>query len=535
MIPPREMIRVCRKFPKLMRLVDSTGKKLNGTETLLTTLVVRRLFSKILAPDEKNVGVLFPTSVYGAIVNAALAVDGRVSVNLNYTFSQETMNYCIKKAGIKHVLATSRLLERFPDLKLDAEVLILEDLVPKISVLDKLCGWIETNLLPTPILEWELGLTSIKPDDPIAIIFTSGSTGIPKGVQISHNNISANVAGFVDRIKIDENDRLLGILPMFHAFGFATNIWIALATSLSGIYHFNPLEPKKVGEMVRKYKANVMASTATFQRNYLRRCSKEDFQTMKTVVCGAEKVPLDLIEAWEKKFGSQLVEGYGTTELSPVVATNVDRTRRADYADWNRTGSVGRPLFNIQVRVVDLETGEVLAPNQSGMLQVKGPSVMLGYFDEPKKTAQVIKDGWYTTGDVAKIDEDGFIWITGRESRMSKIGGEMVPHILIEDMISRIINEAVNPNFTPESEDDGVQVAVTGLPDEKKGEKIVVLHKQIPITPEEICKKMHAFGIPNLWIPLATNFKQVEHIPLLGTGKLDLREVKEMAQKVFQD
>ncbi len=526
MIPARKMLRACRKYPHLLKLADSTGKELNGIDTLVNTLVIRRLLRKILAPSEQNVGLLFPTSVYGVIVNAALTMDRRVAVNLNYTFNVDTINYCIQKAEIKHVITTKRLLERFPDLKIDAEVVVLEDHVKEVSLFDKLSGWFEARFMPLPLLEWSLGLKKVQQDDPIAIIFTSGSTGTPKGVCLSHRNLASNTEGFEKHLLLTENDRLLGILPFFHSFGYATNIWIVLVGPYGGVFHFNPLDPKKVGEMARKYAPSLFPSTATFQRNYLRRCPKEDFEKVTTVVCGAEKVPLNLMEAWKEKFGHTLTEGYGTTELSPVVSANIDETRRSDYADWFRIGTVGRPLPGVQVRVVDLENGSILPPNTPGMLQVKGDNVMLGYFREPEKTAEVLKDGWYTTGDVAKVDPDGFIWITGRESRMSKIGGEMVPHILIEEMIDRLVR-------SNEQEDDGVLVAVTGLPDDKKGEKIVVLHRPLPISPEEICKKLQAEGLPNLWIPLPQNFHLVDHIPVLGTGKLDLRGVKEMA-KTFE-
>ena len=528
LLPPRQMIRTCRNHPYMLKLADSTGKELNGIDTLVNTMVVRRLLRKILAPSEQQVGLLFPGSVYGMIVNAAITMDRRVAVNLNYTFSNDTLNYCIKKAEIKHIITTKRFLERFPDLKLDAELVVLEDRVKQVSLFDKLCGWFEAKIMPLPILEWKLGLTKIRQDDPIAIIFTSGSTGTPKGVCLSHRNIAANTEGFKEHLRLVENDRILGILPFFHSFGYATNIWIILVGPYGGILHFNPLDPKKVGEMARKYAPSILTSTATFQRNYLRRCPKEDFEKVTTVICGAEKVSLNLMEAWQEKFGNMLVEGYGTTELSPVVSTNIDNTRRSDYADWLRPGTVGRPLPNVQVRVVDLDDGSVLPPNTSGMLQVKGDNVMLGYYKEPEKTAEVLKDGWYTTGDVAKVDEDGFIWITGRESRMSKIGGEMVPHILIEEMIDRIVRAEL-----PDEEEGGVLVAVVGLPDEKKGEKVVVLHRPLPISPDEICKKMQVEGLPNLWIPLPQHFHPVESIPILGTGKLDLRGIKETA-KQFQ-
>ncbi|MGL6196569.1 MAG: AMP-binding protein [Thermoguttaceae bacterium] len=538
-IPQREMLRVFRKYPLTKKYADSTGKELTSNDAFIAILVVRRLINRLLSKDEKNVGLLFPTSVYGVIINAALALDKRVAVNLNYTFGQEALNFCVQKAEIKHIFTTKRLLERFPNLKLDANIIVLEDVVKQITVFDKISGWIDARITPLPVLEWKLGLNSLKPEDPLTIIFTSGSTGQPKGVVISNENLSSNVAGFHAHLLLTPEDKVYGILPLFHAFGLSTTVWITLMRSVGGVYHFNPLDPKKVGEVARKYRPTIMPSTATFQRSYLRRCPKEDFDFIKTVICGAEKLPGDLTDAWEEKFGHRISEGYGATELSPVVSTNIDKYRRKDYEKWRREGSVGRPFYNMQTRVVDLDTGEVLPPDTPGMLQIKGPNVMLGYFKDPEKTAQVIKDGWYTTGDVARVDADGFIWITGRESRMSKIGGEMVPHILVEDIISRIVNEATQSDATQtaqeidDSQPAGVQFAVSGVADEKKGEKLVVLYTQLPLSPEDICKKIQADGLPNHWIPNPQNFRQVPLIPVLGTGKLDLRRVKELAVQEF--
>jgi acyl-[acyl-carrier-protein]-phospholipid O-acyltransferase/long-chain-fatty-acid--[acyl-carrier-protein] ligase len=238
-------------------------------------------------------------------------------------------------------------------------------------------------------------------------------------------------------------------------------------------------------------------------------------------------LPGDLIDAWDAKFGIRPAEGYGTTELSPVVSANVPITRRADSQNWLREGTIGRPLANVQARIVHLETGEVLPIETPGMLQIKGPSVMKGYYKDPEKTEKVLKDGWYTTGDVAKIDADGFIMIVGRESRISKIGGEMVPHILVEGEITKIISTQRS-----DISDGETVVAVSSVSDERRGERLIVLYRHLPVPPEEVCKWLQQAGLPNLWIPAPRDFFQVESIPILGTGKLDLRSAKELAEKV---
>ncbi len=532
--PIRQMMRACRRWKNTLKFADSTGVEMTGGKIFLAALIFRRVFHRLLGNKEQNVGVLMPTTVYGALANLGLAMDRRTSVNLNYTFGIDTINYCIKQADIKHIITSRRVLEqeKFRNAKFDAEMIVMEDLPKKINWLDKLTGVIDAYVTPIAPLEWVLRLTTIKPDDIITIFFTSGSTGTPKGAMITQRGIAANVAGFGERLALTGEDVVLeGSLPLFHSFGYTTTLWLPAMTGVKVVYHFNPLEPKKIGEIVRKYGCNAMPTTPTFLRSYLRRPA-EDFATLKIVICGAEKLPGDLIDAWEAKFGSRPAEGYGTTELSPVVATNCPASRRADYQSLLREGTIGKPLLNVEVRVTDTETGEVLPPDMPGMLEVKGPSVMAGYYKDPQKTAEVLQDGWYKTGDIASIDTDGFIRITGRQSRISKIGGEMVPHILIEEEIEKILaGAAVSEGQDEEAADSTVRVAVSAVPEPRKGERIIILHRELPVTPEEICRKLHEAGLPNLWIPSPHDFYPVDAIPLLGTGKLDLRAVKEMAEK----
>jgi acyl-[acyl-carrier-protein]-phospholipid O-acyltransferase/long-chain-fatty-acid--[acyl-carrier-protein] ligase len=295
------------------------------------------------------------------------------------------------------------------------------------------------------------------------------------------------------------------------------------------VFHFTPLEPKKIGEIARKYPVTFMPSTPTFLRNFLRYCPKEDFEHLPAVVCGAEKMPIDLIEAWEEKYGVRPTEGFGATELSPVMATNIPESRVSDnFHLYRKDGSIGRPLGNIIVKVIDLETGEDLPPNGIGMIVAKGPTVMKGYYKQPDKTAEVVKNGWYSTGDVGKVDEDGFIWVTGRESRISKIGGEMIPHILIEEEITKILLENENTH----SESTEPIVAVTALPHLTRGEQIIVLYKDAKVNPKNLIDRMIAQGVPRIWIPRAEGFIKVDSIPVLGTGKLDLAAIKRMAEEI---
>ncbi|MGL4595847.1 MAG: AMP-binding protein [Thermoguttaceae bacterium] len=537
--PIRQMMRSCRKGKNEWKLADSTGVKMTPGRVFAATIIFRRLIRKILGSHEQNVGVLMPTSVYGILANLALALDRRTTVNLNYTFHRDTINYCIKKAEVEHVVTSRRVLDRFPDLKLDAKFIVMEELGKKMSILDKIIGLVDGYITPVRLLEWVLRVDQIKPDDILTIIFTSGSTGTPKGAMLTQNCIAENVDAFIKHLNLQDSDILLGSLPLFHSFGYTTTLWLPTTSQVKCAYHFNPLEPKKIGEMAKEYKCTAMPSTPTFCRGYLRR-PKEEFDKMPTIICGAEKLPVDLIDSWEAKFGFRPAEGYGTTELSPVVATNVPKGRRPDYQDWLREGTIGRPLANLEVRVTDPETGAVLPSNTPGMFEVKGPSVMSGYYNDSEKTAEVLKNGWYTTGDIAQIDEDGFIKITGRLSRISKIGGEMVPHILVEEEIEKILSQSTqaasetsNQNNIPNQEESAlIRIAVSAIPDDKKGERLIILHKNLPISPEEICKSLHKVGLPNLWIPSHHDFYEVASIPLLGTGKLDLQGVKDLTKQV---
>jgi acyl-[acyl-carrier-protein]-phospholipid O-acyltransferase / long-chain-fatty-acid--[acyl-carrier-protein] ligase len=520
---PRAFLRQCRKQMFVKKVVDSTGVEMTGGSLLMRTLIFRRLLLKnVLAPDERFVGLLVPPSAGGVLANAALTIAGRVPVNLNYTVTSDTLNYCIAQCGIRHVVTSRRFMERF-DFKLNAELVYLEDLRERVSLADKLVAAADTYLLPSAVLERWLGLHKLQFDDLMTIIYTSGSTGQPKGVMLSIGNVGSNSAGIEDILQLGAHDTVCGILPLFHSMGFTVGLWSVLGTGVRGAYHFSPLDPKVIGKLCHDHHVTIMVTTPTFLRSYMRRCTPEEFATMNLVVTGAEKLPTDLLEAFEERFNVRPMEGYGTTELAPIVSVNVPPNRAVGGAtDQARIGTVGQPLPGVQARSVDLDNGNVLGIGETGMLQIKGPNVMLGYYKQPEKTAKVLRDGWYTTGDMAFVDAEGFIHITGRLSRFSKIGGEMVPHIRIEELLQGILAEP---------DDERVVVAVTSVPDARKGERLIVLYLPAEKTPDELTKGLSAEGLPNLWIPSADSFFEVPQIPLLGTGKLDLQAVRELAEE----
>jgi acyl-[acyl-carrier-protein]-phospholipid O-acyltransferase / long-chain-fatty-acid--[acyl-carrier-protein] ligase len=422
------------------------------------------------------------------------------------------------------VLTSRRMLDKF-NFHIDAEFTALEDLSKKATAFDKIISGISAWLEPVFSLERRLGLNRVKPDDLLTVIFTSGSTGRPKGVMLTQENIGSNVAAIDDIICLRENDVLLGVLPFFHSFGYTTTLWTVLTMPPKGVYHFTPLEAREVGKLAQKHGATILIATPTFVRAYQRRCDAENFKTMEVVFAGAEKLTAELADAFQAKFKVRPMEGYGATELSPVVCGNIPPGRgRTRKLEGVKEGTVGRPLPGISAKVIDLDTGRDLGPNRTGMLLITGPNVMKGYYGRPDLTAEVVRDGWYVTGDVAEIDADGFIRITGRVSRFSKIGGEMVPHIRVEEAINRLLH----------IDEDELRAVVTAVPDAKRGERIVVLHTELPLAPESICRKLPETGLPLLWVPSPEDFRRVESIPVLGTGKLDLKRVKDLAAELFR-
>jgi acyl-[acyl-carrier-protein]-phospholipid O-acyltransferase / long-chain-fatty-acid--[acyl-carrier-protein] ligase len=565
-ILPRKFLRMCRRRMWRPKVADSTGAELTGADLLMRTLILRRLLRReVLAHDEQNVGLLLPPSVAAVVANAAMAIDCRVAVNLNYTMTSEVTNDCIAQCGIRHVLTSRRVMERF-DLKLNAELVYLEDFKDRATRGDKLAAAAMTWMMPVRWLERRLGLTKLREDDLLTIIFTSGSTGRPKGVMLTNRNVGANIWAIDQVLRLADDDVLLGILPVFHSFGYTTTMWTVLTLAPKGIYHHNPLEAREVGKLARRHGATIMIATPTFVRSYLRRCEPQDFALLDVVFTGAEKLSPDVAAAFEQRFGVRPVEGYGATELSPVVSANLPPSRAADSKhEGVKEGTVGIPLPGVAVKVVDLETGEDLGPSKSGMLLVAGPAVMKGYYNRPDLTAEVIRDErekgditeigrlggaegkdrketgkatcggsrhvgdacfsrWYITGDVAVIDDDGFITITGRISRFSKLAGEMVPHIRVEEAIGKVLGLG----------EDDLKLVVTSVPDHKKGERLVVLYTELQQTPEEICRSLATGGLPALWVPSPDSFRRVTAIPVLGTGKLDLKRVKDLATAEFE-
>lgn len=396
---------------------------------------------------------------------------------------------------------------------------MLEKLAENPRTAEKIAALLMSWLLPARLLERALGRDKrAQLDDLATIIFSSGSTGDPKGVMLSHYNIASNIEQVGQTFMLDRHDRVLGILPFFHSFGFMATLWMPAMLGVGAVYHPSPLDARAIGALVQQYRVTLMVATPTFIQAYSRRCSPEDFGSLEFVLVGAEKLPERVAQAFEDAFGIKPLEGYGCTECSPVVAVNTKDFRAAGFRQVGaKRGRIGHPVPGVSVRIVSPETGEPTPLGQPGLLLVRGPNIMLGYLGRPEKTAEVLVHGWYNTGDIASQDEDGFLTIADRLSRFSKIGGEMVPHLKIEDKLHELA-DAAEQTF-----------AVTAVPDEKKGERIVVLHTLSDERLKPVLERFAASELPALWKPRPQQFLRVEALPYLGTGKLNLRKMKEIA------
>lgn len=474
---------------------------------------------------DPHIGIWLPTGLGSALANVAIALLRRCSVNLNYTAGTAAVHSAIRQAGLRWIITARRFLDRCPlTVPEGVNLLLLEEILASVTTRQRLRHFLAALLLPGKLLERRHGLQRLRPDDLLTLVFSSGSTGEPKGVMLTHRNVAANVLAAIQTIEIQRQDRLCGVLPFFHSFGYTVCLWAPLAAGCRAVYYPDPRAAQEVGTLVRQEQATILLSTATFLRFYLRRCEPDDFRTIRILICGAEKLPVSLQKEFEDKFGVRPLEGYGCTELSPVVSTNLhDRIVGDDVQIRNRPGTVGQPIVGVAVRICTTdEQRRPLPAGSEGLLCVKGPNVMAGYLHQPQRTAEAVRDGWYCTGDIGRIDADGFIAITGRLSRFAKIGGEMVPLERLDEELHDIL-EARGERF----------LAVAAVPDSRRGERIVILYlAQVAERLDMTLSVLRQRGLPTLWIPDRRDCYLVDSMPVLGSGKLDLQRLNELALRL---
>lgn len=515
----RSFIQTARLHPFRFAMSDVRVSRMNFSSALTRFVFLARRLMPAWQGQEM-VGVLLPPSIAGALVNLSALAMGKVPVNLNYTASSETLASCAAQCGIQTVVTSKAFLEKV-NLVVPGKTVFLEELAGNPRGLEKLTALLIAWVLPSRLIERMVGRkTTGALDDVATVIFSSGSTGNPKGVMLTHYNIISNIQQMGQTFAFHKSDRILGILPFFHSFGFTATIMVPTALGVGVVYHPNPLDAQAIGELVENHKVTFLLATPTFLQAYMRRIDAERFGSLQFVMAGAEKLPERVAVAFEDKYGIRPLEGYGCTECAPVVTVNTHDFRAAGFRQVGaKRGKIGHPLPGLSVKIVDPDTSQPLAVGQSGLLLVKGPNVMKGYLANPGKTAEVLHDGWYNTGDIASLDEDGFLQITDRLSRFSKIGGEMVPHIKVEEKLHELVG-ATEQVF-----------AVAGVPDERKGEQLVVLSTLPETVIKECLSRLPQSGLPNLWIPRQNRFFHVDSFPYLGSGKLDSRRVNELARQ----
>lgn len=514
-IVPVRFLKTAKRLWFRFAMVDTLGRQLNFGGALVGAVMLSRWFKRE-RPDEKMVGVLLPASVGAALVNMGLMLAGKTPVNLNFTIGAEAMAAAIRQCEIKTVVTAKPFLAKAKLADVPGS-LFIEEVLPKFSKMEQALTYLKTFLLPTP---WLVAVAAPKlrnVDDLCTVMFSSGSTGEPKGVMLSHHNIVSNLEAIAQILWVQRDDRIMGVLPFFHSFGFTGTLCLPLCVGIGAVYHANPLDAKTIGGLIKKYQATILISTPTFCQAYHRVCAPEDLKSLRHVVVGAERLRPDFAVAFKDKFGLDIMEGYGSTEMGPVVSVNVPNVLEGpDMQMGHKPGTVGHPVPGVAAKVVDPETGAALKEGEEGLLLLKGPGRMVGYLANPAKTEEVLRDGWYVTGDIAVLDEDGFIRITDRLSRFSKIGGEMVPHLKIEEAMLRI--PGVNA------------VCVTAIPDPAKGERLVAFYvADESMAPEIVSKGLSETDLPKIWIPKAADIHRIEELPVLGTGKTDLKQLKRMA------
>ena len=494
-------------------LVDAGmgGRRIQAGALLGAGLALaRRLKQEV---SESRVGILLPPGAGGAIANLGCVLAGKTPVNLNFTSGRAAAESAVRQAGLKTVITAKAMEEKvgehFPrtERKLDLAVVLKKE--KPVAVLWSLLGL----LLPARWLAMLARVPKEGGEKEAGLLFTSGSTGEPKGVVLTHRNILSNLRQIEGALGDLNIGSLLGCLPLFHSFGFTVTLWWPLTGGPRVVTYPSPLDPHALGEVISKHGVELLVTTPTFLRTLMRRAGKEKLGGLRMVVTGAEKLPASLREEFAEKIGVKVYEGYGMTEASPVVSVNVPGAERA--------GSVGKPVAEMEVRTVDEISRQGLPAGEAGMLEFRGPNIFPGYLGRPDVSEKVLQDGWYHSADYGRVDQDGFLFIEGRRARFSKIGGEMVPHGVVEEALTQWCKQKDH------GAEGVLEVMVTAVEDERKGESLVVLHA-VDLDPSEAEKALREAGLPNLWIP--KKFKRVEKIPLLASGKLDLAAARKMAQ-----
>jgi acyl-[acyl-carrier-protein]-phospholipid O-acyltransferase/long-chain-fatty-acid--[acyl-carrier-protein] ligase len=453
-----------------------------------------------LPADSARVGVLLPNVNALPITLLALWSLGKVPAVLNYTTGSVVMLTCAQLAGLKHVITSRAFLERArlnadPLLKAGIELIFLEDLRAGIRGADRLTALVRSHFKLEP------SATSPKAGDTAVILFTSGSEGVPKGVELSHANILANIRQLLAITDLTDADRVFNCLPLFHSFGLSVGTLLPLVRGMYLFLYPSPLHYRVVPTVFYDRDCTVFLSTNTFLNGYARKANSYDFRSLRYLFAAAEKLQEATAQTWSQQYGVRILEGYGATECAPALCVTTPLAPRH--------GSVGRLLPGIEHRLEPVE-----GVTDGGRLFVRGPNVMKGYLNAEADEQFRALGGWYDTGDIVSVDEDGYVFIRGRMKRFAKVSGEMVSLTAVEDALAGAF-----PQYGLRC-----QVAIVTRPDEHKGELLIAVSNEPKLQLAEIREAIKAKGLSNLCVP--RELKTVKEIPKLGTGKVNHRELQ---------
>ena len=494
----------------------ANGFRLSNFSLLVRSILLSRKILRLDRGENGYVGVLLPNCTAAATTLMSVLFADRTPAVINYSAGAQVALESARRAGVKTIFTSRKFLEK---LKWEPtiEMVFLEDVAKIITSPQKFLAILAALFVPGRLLVRNLMPASVyNLHHQAVLLFSSGTTGIPKAVMLTHRNINCDLWAFLRMIPLYSSDKFAGNLPLFHAFGYSLLFALPAQTGIPVCYVMNPLSAAEVVKSIADFKITLLTATPTFLQRYLHKVTGNELESLRLVVTGAEKLRPELAEKFRAATGKEVTEGYGCTELSPIVTVNFSNSIYEMGVKSGKPGSIGCALPGIHVRIVDPETGVELGPGEPGRMQVRGGIVMKGYLNAPEQTARVIQNGYYDTGDIALLDSDGYVYITGRASRFSKIGGEMVPHEAIEDAIAKL------------RKSEGREVAVTGKSDSRRGERLVVFYTPDDLDIGAIIESLRE-ELPNLWVPKSDDFVHVAELPLLGSGKLDIRKLNEMA------
>ena len=511
-------VRGLKRRPFATAVIDGLDHSALSRSKLLGAAVALSRYLRKEFPDER-IAIILPASKGSVVANLGVTLADKVPVDLNFTIGRAANESCCKRANLRVAISATQFMERLKDFPWPERVLKLDELMPRMKR-QIIFWWMMSILVPARLLLRILKIPKEGGHREAVLLFTSGSTGEPKGAVMSHRNVVGNVSQFRQLLDATKDDAILASLPFFHTFGSTVTLWYPLIEGVSIVTYPNPLEAAKNAALIERYKLTILLATPTFLRGYLRKVEPDKLRSLRLVITGAEKLPLDLAKNFEQRFKQRVFEGYGLTETSPVVSVNLPEPQPTKPGEQvqpsSRLGSVGKMAPGIAAEIREPETNRKLSLHETGMLWLRGVNIFEGYLHDAERTADVLQNGWLKTGDLGRFDEDGFLYIEGRLSRFSKIGGEMVPHEAIESRIVDLLGLSGR---------DERPIAIMGVQDEAKGEALVLL-SAVDVDLAEVRSKLHDAGVPNLWIP--KQVQRVESIPVLASGKLDLKKCKEV-------